>query len=206
MCGPMVLASLSLDPRLERLREALAGVKGKPIEPIVPLPKLTDRPFVDAAVLIAIVDHPRPTVLLTERLSTMRRHAGEISFPGGRVDPDDDGFVAAALREAEEEIGMPRGAVDVLGLLDPVLVGTGYIVTPVVGRVPPGLPLAPAEAEVERLFEVPLDFACDPANQRLETTELVGARHSFYVIEWQGTRIWGATARMLVELGKRLAD
>lgn len=202
----MVRALLSPDSRLERLRAALAGVKGKPIEPIVPLPRLTDQPFVDAAVLIAIVDRPRPTVLLTERLSTMRRHAGEISFPGGRVDPGDTDFIAAALREAEEEVGMPRGAVDVLGLLDPVLVGTGYIVTPVVGRVLPGLPLAPAEAEVERVFEVPLDFACDPANQRVETTEFAGARRSFYVIDWLGTRIWGATARMLVELGKRLAN
>lgn len=197
-------ASLSPDARLEGLREALAGLKGQPIKPIVPLPKLTDQPFVDAAVLIAIVDRAEPTVLLTERLSTMRRHAGEISFPGGRVDPGESA-VDAALREAEEEVALPRSAVDVLGLLDRVLVGTGYIVTPVVGRVPPGLPLAAHKAEVERLFEVPLAYACDPANQRLETTEFAGARRSFYVVDWQGTRIWGATARMLVELGKRLA-
>ena len=194
----------SLEDRIEGLRAELAGAKGRPIEPIAPLPVLTDKPFAPAAVLIAIIGHPAPTVLLTQRLATMRAHGGEISFPGGRVDPGDDGPIGAALREAEEEVGLPKGVVNVLGLLDPVLVGTGFVVTPVVGRVPPGLTLRPAEAEVERLFEADLAYVTDTANQRLETAMFAGAQRSFYTIDWQGTRIWGATARMLVELGKRL--
>ncbi len=194
----------SLEARIEGLRAELAGLKGQPIEPIVPLPRLTERPFAPAAVLIAIVGHARPTVLMTERLATMRVHAGQISFPGGRIDVADAGPIEAALREAEEEIGLPRGIPDVLGLLDEVVVGTGFIVTPVVARVPAGLALTPHEYEVESLFEAPLDFVCDPANQRLETHEFAGALRSYYVIDWEDRRIWGATARMLVELGKRL--
>lgn len=193
-----------LPPNLARLQSALAGMKGQPIEPIAPLPRLTDRPFAPAAVLVPIVTHPRPTVILTERRSDMRRHAGEISFPGGRIDPGDADAVAAALREAEEETGMPPTAVTVLGMLDPVLVGTGFIVTPVVGVVAPGLPLAPQEAEVAALFEAPLDEVAAPDRHRLETVEFAGATRSFYVINYEGRRIWGATARMLVELGKRL--
>ena len=194
----------SLEDRIEGLRAELAGLKGRPIEPIVPLPSLTDRPYAPAAVLIAIVGHAHPTVLMTERHATMRLHAGQISFPGGRIDTGDAGPVEAALREAEEEIGLPRHIPDVLGLLDEVVIGTGFVVTPVVARVPPGLILAAAEAEVESLFEAPLDYLCDPANQRIETGEFAGALRSYYVIQWQDRRIWGATARMLVELGKRL--
>lgn len=194
--------SLSFDR--ERLRVALEGVKGRPIEPIVPLPRLSDGLFADAAVLVAIVDAPEPSVILTRRLDTLRRHAGEISFPGGRVDPGDADATAAALREAWEEIGLEPGAVDVLGELDRVVVGTGFLVTPVVGVIAPGLPLRPHEDEVAGIIEVPLAWATDPTRQRLETHEMAGRPRSYYVIEWDGVRIWGATARMLVELGKRL--
>lgn len=197
----MVISTASFDR--DALRRALEGLKGRPIEPIVPLPRLTDRPFADAAVLIPIVDRPRPTLLFTVRLDTMRRHAGEISFPGGRADPGDADLVATALREAEEETGLPPATVEVLGALDRIVVGTGYLVTPVVGVIAPDMALAPHEAEVAALFEAPLDFVTDPANQRLETSEFAGMHRSFYVVEWQGHRIWGATARMLVELGKR---
>jgi 8-oxo-dGTP pyrophosphatase MutT (NUDIX family) len=189
----------------DRLRAALAGLKGRPIEPIVPLPRLCDQPFAPAAVLIPIVERPRPGLILTRRRDGLRRHAGEISFPGGRLDPEDAGPVAGALREAREEIALDPAQVDVIGLLDPVVVGTGFIVTPVVGVVPPDLPLAPQEEEVAGILEVPLAHATDPANQRLETAEFAGRVRSFYVIDWADARIWGATARMLVELGKRLA-
>lgn len=187
-----------------RTRAALAGLKGRPIEPISPLPRLCDRPFVAAAVLVPIVERPRPGLILTRRRDGLRRHAGEISFPGGRLDPADADAVAGALREAQEEIALPPEAVDVLGQLDPIIVGTGYIVTPVVGVVAPDLPLVPQESEVAGIFEAPLDFLTNPANQRLETAEFAGRARSFYVIQWAQRRIWGATARMLVELGKRL--
>ena len=187
-----------------RLRLRLAGAKGPPIEPISPLPRLSTQPFAPAAVLVAIVDHAEPTVLLTERRANMRRHAGEISFPGGRIDPGDADAVAAALREAQEEICLDPNEVEVLGALDPVVVGTGFIVTPIVGLIRPDLRLVACEAEVESLFEVPLWSVTDPARQRLETVEFAGATRSFYVIEHGNRRIWGATARMLVELGKRL--
>lgn len=193
----------SLDDRIEALRAELSGLHGPPIEPIAPLPVLTDQPFAPAAVLVAIVGHAAPTILLTERRATMRAHAGEIAFPGGRLDPGETPR-AAALREAHEEVALDPAHVDVLGTLPPVLVGTGFIVTPIVARIAPGLPLAPAEAEVARLFEADLAHVCDPANQHLHTGEFKGALRSFYVIDWQGTRIWGATARILVELGKRL--
>jgi len=188
----------------DALRAALAGLKGLPIEPITPLPRLSDRPFAQAAVLVPIVERPQPGLILTRRRDGLRRHAGEISFPGGRIDPDDADAVAGALREAHEEIALPPDAVDVLGLLDPVVVGTGFIVTPVVGVIPANLALAPQEEEVAGIFEAPLGHLTNPANQRLETAEFAGRTRSFYVIDWADARIWGATARMLVELGKRL--
>lgn len=188
----------------EELRRRLAGAKGRPIEPIAPLPQLGDGTFAEAAVLVPIVLYPEPAVLLTERRADMRRHAGEISFPGGRIDPGDRDAVDAALREAEEEVRLPRSAVEVVGELDRVMVGTGFIITPIVGLVTPGQALAAAEAEVSALFEAPLGYLIDPANHRLETREFAGAARSYYVIPYEGRRIWGATARMLVELGKRL--
>lgn len=197
MSGPM------LDR--ERLRAALAGLKGQPIEPISPLPRLAERPFAPAAVLVPIVERPQPGLILTRRRDGLRRHAGEISFPGGRLDPCDADEVACALREAHEEIALPPAAVEVLGRLDPIIVGTGYIVTPVVGVVPPDLPLVAQEDEVAGILEAPLAHVASPAHQRLETAHFAGQERSFYVIDWADVRIWGATARMLVELGKRLA-
>lgn len=201
-CGATARASRLLD--IAALRVALAGAKGPPIEPITPLPRLSAQPFDDAAVLIAIIAAAEPRLLLTRRRDGLRRHAGEISFPGGRVDPGDASHTAAALREAREEVGLPEDAAQVLGLLDRIVVGTGFLVTPVVALVPDGLPLAAQESEVAQIIEAPLAYLTHPANQRLETAEFAGRPRSFYVIEWQGQRIWGATARMLVELGKRI--
>ncbi len=126
-------------------------------------------------------------------------------FPGGRLDPEDAGPVAAALREAEEEIGLPREAVDVLGTTDIYHTGTGFAVTPVVGIVPPGLVLTPHDAEVAAVFEVPLDFALNVANQIERTGEFRGRERHYYEILWGDWRIWGATAAMIVNLGRRLA-
>jgi 8-oxo-dGTP pyrophosphatase MutT (NUDIX family) len=158
-----------------------------------------------AAVLVPVVDRPQPTVILTLRPNTMRKHPGQISFPGGRIDPDDDGPIAAALREAEEEIGLPRRAVEVVGIADRYRTVTGFEVTPVVGIVPPDLPLAPHPGEVAALFEAPLRYLLDPAHQRIRTAEWRGRERHYYEIEWEGRRIWGATAAMIVNLSRRLA-
>lgn len=157
-----------------------------------------------AAVLVAVVDRPAPTVILTQRPETLPRHAGQISFPGGRIEPDDGDPIAAALREAEEEIGLPPAKVEVIGIGDRYVTVTGFQVTPVVGVLPPGLRLTPHPGEVADLFEAPLDYLLDPAHQQVRTTFFQGRERTYYEIDWQGRRIWGATAAMIVNLGRRL--
>jgi 8-oxo-dGTP pyrophosphatase MutT (NUDIX family) len=157
-----------------------------------------------AAVLVAVVDRPEPTVILTERPKTMRKHPGQISFPGGRIDPGDDGPIAAALREAEEEIGLSPSAVEVIGIADVYRTITGFEVTTVIGVLPPDLPLTPHPGEVASMFEAPLRFLLDPARQETRTAEFRGQTRSYYEIDWEGRRIWGATAAMLVNLSRRL--
>jgi len=157
-----------------------------------------------AAVLVAVTDRPDPGVILTQRTETLRRHAGQVAFPGGRIDPEDDGPVAAALREAEEEIALPRGAVQVIGTADRYRTVTGYSVTPVIGVVPPDLAYVAAEAEVADVFEVPLSFLFNDANHREATVEFLGGQRRYYEILWKDRRIWGATAAMIVNLSRRL--
>lgn len=158
-----------------------------------------------AAVLVPVVDRSSPTLILTLRLETLRKHPGQISFPGGRIDPGDDGAIAAALREAEEEIGLPPAAVDVIGVADPYRTITGFEVTPVIGVVPPDIAVRPCPGEVAAVFEAPLDYLLEPANQLVRQMEWKGRMRSYYEIEWEGRRIWGATAAMIVNLGRRLA-
>lgn len=158
-----------------------------------------------AAVLIAVTAQPEPTVLLTRRTTTLRRHAGQVAFPGGRIDPEDAGPVAAALREAQEEVALPGHLVEVLGVTDTFETGTGYHITPVLGIIPPGLKLVAAADEVAALFEVPLRFLLDPANHQLRQAEWQGRMRSFYVIASGSHEIWGATAAIIVNLSRRLA-
>ena len=163
------------------------------------------RVLTDAAVLIAVIDRPVPTLLLTRRTQHLRAHAGQVAFPGGRIDPDDADAVAAALREAHEEVALDPAAVSVVGTTDLYETGTGYSITPVLGIIPPDLPLAANPAEVDMLFEVPFDHVLDPANHQARTGEWQGRTRRFYVIESGGHEIWGATAAMLVNLSRRLA-
>ena len=157
----------------------------------------------NAAVLVAITDRAEPGVILTVRREHLRNHAGQVSFPGGRLDPGEDA-VTAALREAEEEIGLPRDAVAVWGAADPYRTVTGFAVTPILALVPPNLPLSPHEHEVADWFEAPLSFLLDPANQQRMSADYQGRTRHYYQIDWQGRRIWGATAAMLVNLTRRL--
>jgi 8-oxo-dGTP pyrophosphatase MutT (NUDIX family) len=158
-----------------------------------------------AAVLIAITDRAEPGVILTQRPETMRRHAGQAAFPGGRVDASDTDVIAAALREAEEEIGLPRDIPEIIGTVDRYHTITGYTVTPVLAVIPPNLPLVANPDEVSHIFEVPLTFLLDPANHAQQSLDWKGNRRQFIEMHWQGQRIWGATAAMIVNLSRRLA-
>ena len=158
----------------------------------------------EAAVLVAITDRPEPGLILTQRREDMRTHAWQVAFPGGRVDEGEDA-VAAALREAQEELGLNPALVRLLGEADPYVTVTGYWVSPVIGVIPPDLELVPNPGEVAAWFEAPLDFVLDPANQREMTAEYRGRTRHYYQIDWQGHQIWGATAAMLVNLTRRIA-
>ncbi|TCP92629.1 NUDIX domain-containing protein [Sphingomonas sp. PP-CE-1A-559] len=156
-----------------------------------------------AAVLIAVTDRADPGVILTQRTDTMSRHPGQIAFPGGRIDPGED-VVTAALREAEEEIALPRDKVRVIGEADSYRTVTGFQVTPVIGIIPPDMVFTPSEAEVASVFEVPLAFLLDEANHVEATLEWQGHDRHYYEIMWNERRIWGATAAMIVNLARRL--
>lgn len=161
-------------------------------------------PAVPAAVLIAIIDQPDPQVLLTVRNAGMRKHAGQVAFPGGRVDPEDIDTIAAALREAEEEIGIPPSSVDIIGLSDDYRTATGYHITPVIGLIPPGLQLVPHEAEVAATFEVPLSYILEAGNHIEARSNWQGRDRRYFEILWQDFRIWGATAGIIVNLSRRI--
>jgi 8-oxo-dGTP pyrophosphatase MutT (NUDIX family) len=158
-----------------------------------------------AAVLVPVVLRSELTVLLTERSADLRSHAGQISFPGGRVDPEDSGPLACALREAQEEIGLATGFVEPLGYLDSYRTGTGFQIVPVVALVRPGFTLALDPVEVADAFEVPLRFLMEPANHRKDSREWRGGRRRFfYAMPYEGRYIWGATAGMLKNMHQRL--
>lgn len=162
------------------------------------------RPIRPAAVLIPVVDHPEPTVLLTLRASALSTHAGQVAFPGGRIDPEDASPLAAALREAEEEIGLDRRHVEPLGYLDLYLSGTGFRIMPTVARVTPGFRLTLNHAEVEDTFEVPLAFVMGPENHQRHSREWRGIMRTYYAMPFGDRYIWGVTAGILRNLYERL--
>ena len=167
------------------------------------LPEQRAAAAIPAAVLIAITDRPEPSILLTVRHETLRTHAGQIAFPGGRLDSG-EGAVAAALREANEELGLNPQTAEVVGTLADYRTVTGYVITPVIAVVPADLALTPHEPEVADWFEAPLGFVLDAANQLRRTALLHGVERHYYEIPWQGRRIWGATAAIIVNLSRRL--
>jgi len=185
-----------------RLRASLAA------EPSLPplegdLAELRAQADVDAAVLVAITDRAEPGVILTVRRDNMRTHAGQVAFPGGRIDAGEDA-VTAALREAREEIGIDPAAVEVVGSIEPYRTVTAYCVTPVIGVVPGDLRLELHEPEVADWFEAPLAFLLAPENQQRRSGLFRGLERHYYEILWEDRRIWGATAAMIVNLARRL--
>jgi 8-oxo-dGTP pyrophosphatase MutT (NUDIX family) len=160
-----------------------------------------------AAVLVPLVDRPEGMgVLLTLRGAALHNHAGQISFPGGRMEPGDANAAATALRETEEEIGLPRESVDLVGRLDDYITGTGFLIAPIVGLIRPPYTLSLDPAEVDAAFEVPLAFFLDPANHRRESRNFNGVERRFYAMPYQDRYIWGATAAMLMNLYDMLRD
>jgi len=158
----------------------------------------------DAAVLVPVVKRSELTVLLTQRTDHLPSHAGQISFPGGKVEPGDPGPAATALREAEEEIGLRRNLVEPLGFLDSYRTGTGFRIVPLVGLVDPGFELKPDPREVAAVFEVPLTFLLDPANHQLHSRIWKNRERHFYAMPYNDRFIWGATAGMIRNMYERL--
>lgn len=213
MASPLTSEPTSL---LERLTVALAGT----LAPDVNTPfciaglapehhdqaiQLLPAERTPAAVLVPIVQRQEGlTVLFTERATHLRRHAGQISFPGGRIDATDSGPLQAALRETEEEIGLSRAHIQVLGYLQPHLVFTGYCIMPVVGLVQPGFELQLHAGEVAGAFEVPLSYLFDTQHHQLRQRQLGALTVQIYDIPYGERRIWGATAGILMSLYRLL--
>lgn len=189
------------DPRSGRAR----GRSDWDLDPELAADLAVMEPASPAAVLVPIVMRDELTVLLTQRTDTLKKHAGQISFPGGRVDPEDATPIDTALREAEEEIGLTRHHIQPIGFLDGYRTGTGFFITPVVALVMPPFNLTLAAGEVADAFEVPLSFLLDPANHQQHSREWRGRSRNFWAMPFGERYIWGATAGMLKNMADRFA-
>jgi len=178
------------DPGTDRMLEIIA--REQPIRP--------------AAVLIPVVEHPQPTVLLTQRAGHLADHAGQIAFPGGKIDATDASPLDAALREAWEEIGLDRAFVDPIGYLDLYGTGFGFRILPTVARVRPGFTLNINHSEVDDAFEVPLAFLMNPVNHQIHSKEFRGMERTYYAMPYAERYIWGATAGILRILYERICQ
>jgi len=164
-------------------------------------------PFKPAAVLVPVVDRPTgATIMLTQRTDHLPDHPGQISFPGGSIESADSDAEAAALRETEEEVGLSREHVEIIGRLDDYAVRTGFMVSPFVGIVRPPFELRPDPVEVAEVFEVPLEFILDTANHERRSRHFQGIESHFYVLPYEDRYIWGATAGMLINLYEVLSE
>jgi 8-oxo-dGTP pyrophosphatase MutT (NUDIX family) len=162
------------------------------------------RPIKPAAVLVPVVDHPEPTVLLTQRAQHLPNHPGQISFPGGKIEKFDADPLAAALRETQEEIGLDSGFIEPLGYLDLYMTTQGYRIVPVVARVKPGFALTLNAGEVDHVFEVPLAFLMDQTNVQRHARDWNGMTRHYYAITFGERYIWGVTAGILRNLHERI--
>ena len=187
----------------ERLKRVFDDGHGEPADHLISderFAKGTPRP---AAVLIPVTDRPQPGVILTKRPDALRSHPGQVAFPGGKIDLGETP-VEAALREAEEELAMARHHVRVIGATDNYVTGTGFDITPVLGVIPPDLPLVPNPGEVESWFEVPLSHLFDTANYAEQSVWWGGAERRYFEMHYEGYRIWGVTAGIIANLAQRL--
>jgi len=189
----------------ERLRVKLEASRNQAVPFNNDMRVASTSPGTPAAVLIAITDRTEPGLILTQRPEAMRRHPGQVAFPGGRIDPGDADPIAAALREAEEEVALPRHVAEIVGVLAPYQTVTGFDIVPVLAVIPPDLTLVPQASEVAAIFEVPLAFVLDPANAIDQQMMFEGGERRYREILWGERRIWGATAAMLANLSARLA-
>ncbi|WP_275783941.1 CoA pyrophosphatase [Pararhizobium gei] len=169
------------------------------------IPQLEALTLKDAAVLVPVIDDGDDArVIFTQRTATLRKHSGQISFPGGSIDPDDDTPERAALRETEEEIGLDRRFVETVGRLPYYMALSGFRITPVLAVVQPGYDLVPNPTEVDAVFDVPLSFLMDPRNHRRGRTNWQGAERHFYQMPYGERNIWGITASIVRMLYERL--
>ena len=192
----------------DELRARLVSIAAAPPQSLIAygedvLEELT-RPPVPAAVLVPVILGPSPAILLTKRTAHLKRHAGQVSFPGGRIDPTDPHPEAAALREAEEEIALRPSDVEILGRMADYVTGTGYRITPVLGLIPPGLGYSPSPHEVEAVFELPIGVLLDPGAPRRQRQHVRGEWREYWVWPHPSQFIWGATAAILVHLAEKL--
>ena len=206
------------DITVSLLRERLAGTNApdNPTDVVMPAgsehwPRFVRERILQslrpAGVLIPVLERPgQLSVLLTQRSAELKHHAGQVSFPGGRMEETDEDVVQAALRETHEEVGIPPDAITVIGYLDPMPTVTGYAVTPVVGMVSGDAPLRLDRTEVEYAFEVPLTFLLDERNERASEREYEGRTIPTVEFHYESERIWGATAHMVIELRKLLLN
>lgn len=161
-----------------------------------------DQPLKAAAVLVLVVNHPSPTLVFTQRTAHLTEHAGQISFPGGRVEPNDRDAAATALRETVEETGINAGQIEIVGPLPHYTTGTGYRITPVLAWASEPLTYSPDAREVAEVFEVPASFLLNPRNHRQETAMYKGRMRRYYAIPFGHRYIWGATAGMLITFSR----
>lgn len=183
------MSGLSVEALVARTRARLTGRARRIVPP---------GPLVRAAVLVPIVDHGEAFLVFAQRTDRVGQHAGQISFPGGRIDPDDRDELHAALREAEEEVGLARTLVEPLGMLDDTeTVATQFVITPWVGVVDGPVVWQPDGHEIEKVIEVPVSALLAEGCFRVESWERDGVARDVYFYEYQGTTIWGATARIL---------
>ena len=187
----------------ERLSGLHAAGHARDIPDLLSDANLSDGRATPAAVLIAVTDQPDPTVILTQRPRGMRDHPGQVAFPGGKQEPGEDA-VTAALREADEELALPPEKVRVIGTSDEYQTGTGFLVTPVLGVVPPDLDLTPSPSEVEAWFEAPLDRLLTRSNWTENKVHWKGAWRRYYEMNYDGFRIWGVTAAIILNLARRI--